>query len=205
MIKLLIRLNTKPTFISLTCLVLFIISIPLEIYNYHHSVSSTLGWFLLFMILFYIILCVLYLIDRVLVKLIKINTRLLSILEIVFTLCFYLLFKYYTRQLNLDCVNSKQAFILIIENPGNLSNSPYTAKSQFDKEISTKDNLIIVNHIPNNINLNDPPKFWKGSYYYNKYVFTKYKNVVLYSKPDLNIDHRISERFIDSLMERKKY
>ena len=196
------RLTFKPTFISVTSIFLILISIPIGIYSYVKSSPSTEGWVLTFMLFLFIGVGILYSIDRLLVKLI--NPKKLTYVEVVLTILSYILLIYSSRQLKIDLRNSKQEFVIVIENSGQLINNQYVTKSFFDKEIKSNENIIVVDEIPDKVDLNQRPISWNGSYYYNIYSFNKYKKVLLFSNPELNINQRISEKFIDSIIKNKK-
>ena len=202
MIDLWHKITFRPTFFSVISMLLILISIPLGIYNYTKSDASTEGWVLTFMLILYIGIGILYSTDRFFVLII--NPNILTIIEIVLTLLCYIFLMYYTRKLAIDMTNSKQEFVLIIENPGQLTNTQYSTKSIFDKEIKSTENIIIVDNIPNSIDLKQRPKSWNDAHYYNKYSFDKYENVVLYSSSELKINDCISETFIDSLVKNKR-
>jgi hypothetical protein len=196
------KLISKPTFVSVISMLLIIISIPIGIYNYVKSDPSTEGWVLIFILFLYMGIAILYSIDRFLVKLI--NPKNLTLVEVVLAVACYFLFINSSRQLDIDLSNSKQDFVIIIENPGQLTNTPFTTKSLFDKEIKSNENIIVVDKIPSKIDLNQRPISWNGSHYYNTYSFDKYKKAVLFSKTDLKRIEHISETFIDSLIINKK-
>lgn len=202
MIDLWHKLISKPTFISVMSMLLIIISIPIGIYNYVKSDPSTEGWVLTFILFLYIGIGIIYSIDRFLVNLI--NPKKLTFVEVVLTIACYFLLIYSSRQLDIDLSNSKQDFVIIIENPGQLTNTQFTTKSLFDKEIKSNENIIVVDKIPSKIDLNQRPISWNGSHYYNIYSYDKYKKVVLFSNPELNINEHISETFIDSIIINKK-
>jgi hypothetical protein len=195
------RISTKPTLFSVLSILLLLVSIPTGIYSYINSDPSTEGWVLTFLLLLYIGLGFFYSLDRLLVK--KITPIKLSIAELSFTLICFLLINYSSRELLIDITDSKENYVIIIENNGQLENSKLRSTSFFDNEIVTTDNLIIVNRMPKTT-LDRKPSFWGNSHYYNKYSFGKYDKVVLYSNPELNMSNRMSEEFIDSLIERKK-
>ena len=195
------RLTSKPTFVSITSILLIIISIPIGIYNYIKSDPSTTGWVLTIMLFLFIGIGILYSIDRFLVKLI--NPKKLTFIEVVLTILCYLLIIYSSRQLKINLRESKQEFVIVIENPGQLINTQFATKSLFDKEIKSNENIIVVDEIPNKVDLNERPMSW-NSYYYNIYSYNKYKKVALFSNPELNINERISEKFIDSIIKNKK-
>jgi hypothetical protein len=198
MIELWHKLIHKPTFISVISMLMIIISIPIGIYNYITSVPSTEGWVLTFILFLYIGFGILYSIDRLLVNLI--NPMKLTFVEVVMTIICYFLLNYSSRQLEIDLRNSKQDFVIVVENPGQFTNTQFTTKSFFDKEINSNENIIVVDKIPSKIDLYQRPITWNGSHYYNVYSYDKYKKVVLFSNPQLNINEHISEIFIDSII-----
>ncbi len=196
MTNLCIILFSKPTFISISSVILILISVPLGIYNYINSDESTVGWVLTFQLFLFITVAIFYSIDRFLVK--KIKPRLVSLFEVVLTILISIILTYNSRQLFIDLRDSKQSFVLVIENTGQLQNSEFKTKSLYNREIKTIDNLIIVDRIPKNITLKQRPYSWNQGHYYYRYSYNKYKNVVLFS--NLNIDEKISESFIDSIV-----
>jgi hypothetical protein len=181
---------------------LILISIPTGIYSYVNSDSSTEGWVLTFMLFLFVGVGILYSTDRLLVK--QINPKKLSLFEVVLTILSCTLLMYSSRQLSIDLGDSKQNFVIIIENNGQLSNTKSTAKSFFDNEIKSTENIIIVDGIPKDIRLNVRPNTWNGGHYYNRYSYDKYGEVILFSNPELKINEQISEAFIDSLIESEK-
>jgi len=195
------RIFSKPTFISVVGILLILTSIPVGIYNYNKADYSTEGWVLTFMLFLFIIVGILIAVDRVLVKVIR--PWKLSLIEMTLTVVTIVALTYTSRQLFIDLGESKQDFTIIIENDGTLQNSKSTSLSLFDSEINTDDNLIIVDEIPKDVRLNVRPKSWNGSHYYNRYSYDKYDEVILFSNAEFNFKERISETFIDSLIERK--
>lgn len=192
------RLSAKPTFISILGVLLILILIPVGIYGYVTSEPSTEAWAIAFTILTLLVV-LLYYIDRVLAN--HINNKLLTLIEFVLFLAGSLLFMYSSRELNIDLDGSKQNFVLIVQNTGDLVNTASTSKSLFDKEVKTTENLIIVDQIPKATKLIKRPASWQHSNYYNLYSLGKYKKVVLYSDADHDIDKKMTESFIDSIIE----
>jgi len=142
-----------------------------------------------------------YSIDRLLVK--KFSPIKLSLAELAFTLICFFLISYSSRQLFIDISDSKENYIIIIENNGKLENNKLNSTSLFDREIRTTENLVIVNRM-SDTQINQIPSFWGLGCYYNKYSFDNYKKVVLYSNPQINMNSKMTETFLDSLIESKK-
>ena len=126
MTNLCIILFSKPTFISISSVILILISVPLGIYNYINSDESTVGWVLTFQLFLFITVAIFYSIDRFLVK--KIKPRLVSLFEVVLTILISIILTYNSRQLFIDLRDSKQSFVLVIENTGQLQNSEFKTK-----------------------------------------------------------------------------
>ena len=191
----------KPTLFSVLSILLILLSIPTGIYSYLNSDPSTEGWVLTFLLFLFIGVGFFYSLDRLLVR--RISPVKLSIGELLFILICFLLINYSSRRLFIDISDSKENYVIIVENNGQLENSNLNSISLFNNEIKTTDNVIIVDRMPNT-NLDKKPSFWGNSHYYNKYSYDKYENVVLFSNPVININDRMSETFIDSLIENKK-
>ncbi len=64
--------------------------------------------------------------------------------------------------------------------------------------------MLIFEKLPKNIKLFNTPPTWGDGCYYNIYSFKKHKEVVLYSNSELNLDKRITDKFIDSLLNAQK-
>ena len=195
------RISSKPTFISVVGILLILMSIPVGIYNYNMADYSTEGWVLFFMFSLFIIVGILLAVDRQLVKLI--SPWKLSLIELALTVLTIVALTYTNRQLFVDLGESDQDFTIIIENDGTFQITKSNRLSLFNKEIKTDENLIIVDKIPKDVRLNVRPKSWNGSHYYHRYSYDNYDDVILFSNSELNFKERISETFIDSLIERK--
>jgi hypothetical protein len=195
------RIFSKATLFSLASILLILLSIPVGIYSYINSDPSTEGWVLTFLLFLYIGVGLLFSVDRLLVNYYSPIT--LSIAELAFTIICFFLINYSKRQLLIDISDSKENYVIIIENNGQLENNQLNSISLFDRDIKTTNNLVIVNRL-SNTELEEKPSFWGHSYYYNKYSFDKYEKVVLYSNPRINMNGKMTETFLDSLIESKK-
>lgn len=192
------RLITTPTFISLACVIIFIVSIPWGIYSYKQADPSTEGWVLTFLLFLYLGIGMLFGIDNFLVK--YINHKKLTFYEILTVMLVAIIFVFNSRKVFLDFQHKKTEFVILIENPGNLINSQLIDSTLFDKKINVSKNVLIFDKISSNIKLSNTPPTWDQGFYYNNYSFKKYKKVKLYWNPALNLDKRINDRFIDSLL-----
>jgi|GEM_PF-1895432 len=194
------KMTSKPTLVSVISILIIILSIPQGIYNYYISSPSTIGWLPVFLLFIYLFFGGILLIDRALVK--RISPIKLSIAEFLFFVVCFILWTYNTRTLVVDITDTKEDYVLIVENNGKLVNSVLNRTSFFGKEIKTSDNLIIVDETPN-IELHRRPTLWGGSHYYGVYSYDKYKKVVVYSNSELDMNKKMSEMFVDSLIESK--
>jgi hypothetical protein len=201
MSKLLSRIFSKPTFFSTSSILLFLISIPLGTYRYLQSGPSTEGWVLTFLLFLYIIIGFAYSVDRIMVK--HISPIKLSVAEVVFTIICFTLINYSQRELLIDIADSKENFVVIIENNGRLKSNELISLSLFDRQIKTTESIVIVDRL-STAELEKNPSFWGQSYYYNKYSFDKYEKVVLFSNPRIDMNSKMTENFLDSLIERRK-
>jgi len=188
--------------VSVVCIPIIIVLIIIGIHGYFTSSPSTLGWVLTFVSILVIGFSLVYFVDRFMVT--RLNNKLLTLLELALTLILSTVFLYASRQLDLDLSDSPQDFVLVIQNTGQLESSNLTNKSLFNKEMHSTENIVIVDAIPRNIRLIKRPNRWNGAHYYNRYSLDKYNEVILFSRPDLNISGRISDAFIDSLIESKE-
>ncbi len=128
------RLVTTPTFISLTCIIIFIISIPWGIYSYNQADPSTEGWVLTFILFLYLGIGILFGIDNFLVK--CINHKKLTFYEIIIVILFGFIYVFNARKVFLDFQHTNTDFVILIENPGSLKNSALKDSSLFDKKIN---------------------------------------------------------------------
>lgn len=135
----------KPTLFSILSILLILFSVPTGIYNYLNSDPSTEGWVLTFWLFLFIGVGFFYSVDRLLVR--RISPIKLSIREILFTLICFLLINYSSRQLFIDITDSKENYVIIVKNNGQLDNSNQNSISFFNNEIKTIDNLIIVDRM----------------------------------------------------------
>jgi len=133
-----------------------------------------------------------------------VNNNVLSVIELLLVFILSGAFLYTFRTLDVDLSKSRQEYTLIIENTGQLKNTEVHARTMFNAEIHSTEDLIVVDAIPDNIRLIKRPQDWNGAHYYNKFSLNKYGKVVLFAHPAVNMDSRISDVFIDSLMQSRQ-
>jgi len=187
----------KPTLISISGFVLLLIGIPSGIYGLTLDGGASLGGALILVATFVIFLVLL--IDRALVK--RIAPLRLSIYELIFLIVSTSIYFYSQRKIIVDIKDSSIDFLLIIENPGNLTNNETQLEFPFNKRISTNESIVIVDNMTKNIDFNINAG-WNKSYYYNRYEFDKYPKVKFFCKTSLDFKRDISENLIDSLMNK---
>lgn len=191
------KIFNKPTLFLFLGSILILIGLPSGIYGLTLTGGASLGGALIlnavFIVLFFLI------IDRVLVK--KVDNKKLSVYELLFLILAIAFYFYQNRTLRVNIENQAVDYLIIIENPGNLTNDKALAKLPFDKYVSTRKNHIIVKNVFDNTDVKTPNS-WHNSYYYNVYKFEKYPKVKVFAKTQINIDNRINQHFIDSLIEK---
>jgi hypothetical protein len=132
------------------------------------------------------------------------NNIVLSVIELFLIVILSGAFLYNFRTLDVDLSSSRQEYTLIIENTGQLKNTEAHARTMFDAVIHSTEDLIVIDAIPDNIRLIKRPQDWNGAHYYNKFSLDKYGKVVLFAHPAANMDSRISDAFIDSLVQSRQ-
>lgn len=199
------RINNKPTFIFISSILIILISIPIFIYSYNNSDSSTEGWVLTFALFLYIFVGFIYSLDRMLVKFI--DYKKLSYYELVASLILIILTLYSFRTYRIDISNSKHDYVIVVENPGDVDNTNFNATSFFDREYKSTEEIITMNHIPNNLVRLEHPKNWDSNIY-DILHFKKYGKVIIFYNADEKISQHVTkivtEKLIDSLIENRK-
>jgi hypothetical protein len=195
------KIISKPTFVSLSSFLLVLIIIPIGVYAFITGEESTKGWAIVVPFIFLMYIGIVYSIDRFLIKHMKL--KLLSILEVLLFVICSIAFAYSSREISVNLKQSNNDFVLVVENPGDLVNTEATSASFFNKEFNTTENLIIVSRITTKTSIISRPESWNETNYYNVYTFNKYKKVILFSNPECKMDKKMTELFVDSIIESK--
>lgn len=138
--------------------------------------------------------------DRFLVRVI--NNKILSVFEFLALILCFTIYSYENRTLTIDLENKKSNFILVIENPGNLTTDNLSNKFLFDKYISTYRNYIVVDKIDDNtevIVLSD----WDILESYRVDKIKKYPKIRVFSDAMLSTKLVINQHFVDSLVSKR--
>jgi hypothetical protein len=134
----------KPTFFSILSIIAILIGIPYGIYGLTLKGGASLGGFLiLIQVLIAIIILV---IDRGIVS--KIKPLKLSIIEILFSIIFIVIYQYREKEIIVDLENYKENYFVVIYNNGKLKNSEIEGKILFDKRCKVYKNYVVI---PNEI------------------------------------------------------
>jgi hypothetical protein len=192
------RIISKPTFIFILSLILLLIGIPYGIYGLTLDGGASLGGALILMADFVIFIALL--IDRAIVN--KISPIRLSIYEFVFLVLCIMIYLHSQRKLIVDIENDNVEYLLVIQNPGNLINNETHLKFPFNKILSTKKSIVIVDKMPKHIDFNVNAD-WNKSYYYNRYEFEKYPKVTFFCKTSLDFKRDMNQDLIDSLINKE--
>ena len=190
------KIIAKSTLISILASILLLISIPSIIYDLTRD-SSKAGLFGILILIIDFVIFIVLLIDRVIVK--KIPPIRLSIYEFVFLILCTTIYLYSQRKIIVDIENENVEYLLVIENPGNLTNDETRREFPFNKRISSRDGVVVVDLEIKNIEFNTNADYI--SYYYKTYEFEKYPKVILFCWHRKAID--ISQNLIDSLMNKE--
>ena len=188
----------KPTLISILASILLLFGIPLSIY-YHITLEASASVLVLLIMLANFVIFIALLIDRIIVR--KISQKKLSIYELVFLVLCITIYSYSERKTIVDIENENVEYLLVIENPGDLTNDKTHLKFPFNKRISTTNGIVIVDKMPKNLEFNINANWI--SYHYKEYEFEKYPKVTLYCKLGLDLIKNINQNFIDSLMNKE--
>jgi hypothetical protein len=191
------KIFSKPTIVYVLGTLILLIGIPSGIYGLTLDGGASLGGVLIFIGVFVVLFLVI--LDRILVR--KVNQRKLNLYEFVFILLCFTIFLYKERTLIIDNQNENINFLVVIQNPGNLKSDQYSIEFPFSKKVVTDRDFIIVDNMSDNVHFNIP-KSWSESYYYNVYEFEKYPKVNVYAKTDYNIELKINQNFLDSLINK---
>lgn len=191
------KIFNKPTLFLFLGSILILIGIPSGIYGMTLTGGASLGGVLILTAVFVVLFCLIA--DRILVK--KIDNKKLSIYELLFLILAITFYNYQNRTLRVKVENQTVDYLIIIENPGNLTNDKVFNQFPFDNYVSTRKDHIIVKNIFDNTDIKTPNS-WQNSYYYNVYKFEKYPKVKVFARTQINIDNRINQHFIDSLIEK---
>ena len=191
------KIFKKPTLFLFLGSILILIGLPSGIYGMTLNGGASLGGVLILTAVFVVLFCLI--VDRILVK--KIDNKKLSIYELLFLMLAITVYFYQNRTLRVNLENQTVDYLIIIENPGSLTNDNVLNQLPFDKYISTRKNHIIVKNVFDNTDVKTPNS-WHNSYFYNVYKFEKYPKVKVFARTQINIDNRINQHFIDSLIEK---
>ena len=189
------KIISKPTLMFFLTSFLLLIGIPYGIYGLTLDGGASLGGALILMA--DVVILIALLIDRAIVKLI--SPIRLSIYEFVFLILCITLYLHSQRKLIVDIENENVEYLLVIENPGNLINNETHMEFPFNKRISTKKSIVIVDKMTKNIDFNINAD-WEKSYYYNRYEFEKYPKVTFYCSSSHDFKRNLNQNLIDSLM-----
>ena len=188
----------KPTLIFILTSILLLISIPYGIYLLTLDGGKSLGGVLILMADF--VMFIALLIDRVIVN--KVPPIRLSIYEFIFLVLCITIYLHTQRKTIVDIENENIEYLLVIENPGNLTNNETHWKFPFNKRISTRKSIVIVDKMPKNIDFNINAD-WNKSYYYNRYEFEKYPKVTFFCKSSIDLKKDMNQNLIDNLINKE--
>lgn len=192
------KIMNKPTLLFILTSILLLIGVPYGIYGLTLDGGASLGGALILMADFVIFIALL--IDRAIVN--KIPPVRLSIYEFVFLVLCITIYLDSQRKIIVDIENENVEYLLVIENPGNLISDETYWEFPFNKRITTKKSIVVVDKMTKNIDFNINAN-WNKSYYYNRYEFEKYPRVTFYCKPSLDFKRDMSQNLIDSLMNKE--
>lgn len=193
-------LTTKPTLFLIIGIIIISIGLPLGIYTLTlEGAKAMVGIFILFQAFATFIIVI---IDRKIVK--HVDNKKLSLYELGVLILLLSLYLYNNQQLKISFLNPKDDYVLVVRNPGNLTNDTFKRQFPFNKDISTTNNIIIISKedIDSYYDIN-LPKSWNGVFYYGIYKFDKYPEVRLYCRPGCYIKDSINNTLIDSLLKIK--
>lgn len=192
------RIIRKPTLIFILAPILLLIGIPYGIYGLTLAGGASLSGVLI--LLADLLIFIMLVIDRAIVKLI--SPLKLSLYEFVFLILSITIYMYSQRKLIVEIENENTAYLLVIENPGNLITNKTHWEFPFDKRIYTNENIVIVEKIIGRVDF-DIDADWNNSYYYNSYEFEKYPHVKFYCKPNFALKKKLNQNLIDSLINKE--
>ena len=167
----------KPTIFLVLGIIIVSIGLPFGIYGLTLSGGASLGGTLILIGVF--ITLIFLVIDRILVRFI--NQKKLNIIELIFLLVVSTIYLYQNRSIEIEQLNQESEFMIVIENNGKLENDSYKYKFPFNKKIQTHNNFVIVENLPQGIDVKTPNR-WNNSYYYNIYNYQEYPKVVIFGK-----------------------
>jgi len=189
------KIIAKPTLIFILTSNLLLIGIPYGIYGLTLDGGASLGGALILMADFVIFIALL--LDRAFVNIVP--PLRLSIYEFIFLIICITIYLHSERKLIVDIENKNVEYLLVIENPGNLTNNETHREFPFNKRISTRNGTVIVDQMIKNIDFNINAA-WNKAYYYNRYEFEKYPKVKFYCKSSLDFKRDMNQNLIDSLI-----
>lgn len=134
----------KPTFFSILSIIAIIAGIPYGIYGLTLNGGASLGGVLILIGVF--IAIIILAIDRGIVS--KIKPLKLTIIEILFSIIFLVIYQFREKEIIVDLENYKENYFVVIYNNGKLKNTEIVSRMLFDKKCKVEKNYVII---PNEI------------------------------------------------------